>query len=114
MSREGKGATQLQSQLPSGLGVPCDPGQVPGPLQDRSSPQQSLLLGHFPEGVSALPARCAPLPSPALTAGLALAVDRGHPQAGRTRIRKAQEVLWWGPNAGLAKAGSLGGHEAVC
>lgn len=44
---------------------------------------------------------------PALTAGLALAVDRRHPQVGGASVEKDQEVLGWSSDADLTKVGSL-------
>lgn len=54
---------------------------------------------------------------PALTAGLALAVDGRHPQVGGTSVEKDQEVLGWSSDADLAKVGGLigrGGHRVDC
>jgi len=96
--------------------VPCDTGQIPGPFQDWSSlltpppspPAIFTKVQPFPNRC-----QCPPFRSPALTAGLALAVDRGHPQVGGAGIKKDQEVLWWRPNADLAKVSSLGGEEGT-
>lgn len=67
-----------------------------------------------PKAVCTLPCQPLSLASPALTTGLALALDRGHPQAGGSGIKKDQKVLRWGPDGDFSKVQTLGGHGAGC
>lgn len=82
------------------------------PRTEFPSVLSSLWKFGLPQRVSVpCPAHRPSLPIPALTAGLALAVDRGHPQVGGAGVKKDQEVLGWSPDADLTKVGSLGAME---
>lgn len=99
LSKKGNGATQLQGQPldVARICLSCDCQTPP------SSPGVDFLPAFSGRYLSPLP------PIPALTAGLALAVDRRHPQVGGAGVEKDQEVLGWSPNADLTEVGSLMG-----
>lgn len=91
--------------------VPCDTGQIPDLSRPGAPahPIQPLSPPAIFEKVRPFPVSMPPLLSPALTAGLALAVERA-PTGWRSRYQKGPRSSVVASNADLTKVSSLGGE----